>query len=112
MEAVNLPLHTDMGHGLDLEVAAPFVRVQIGGQRPLDLPGPRVVALNEIRVVAVHDPHEIGQAGGGARMQPGAQPFCHGDELGGQVGQLLAALINEAGFDPGRCFHEVHHADL
>ena len=38
-----------------------------------DIPGPRVVALDEVAVVAVHQAHEIGEVRGGRGMQPGAQ---------------------------------------
>ena len=62
-----------MGGRLDLEAASLFVFIEIARERALDIPGPGVVALDEIAVVAVHQAHEIGEICGCGGMQPRAE---------------------------------------
>ncbi len=58
-----------MRRRLDLQIPPIFVVVEISSQRALDLFGPRVVTLDEIAVIGIHDPHDAGETGGCARMQ-------------------------------------------
>ena len=64
-------LESDVGTGLYLETTPRRVSIEFVGQRPLDVPRPGVVPLDQIGVIAVRDPHQARQAGGGTRMQAG-----------------------------------------
>lgn len=65
---VDLCLNPDMGGGLDLQVASLLVLAEAARQSAFDVPRPRIVPFDEVTVVGVHDPHEICQIGGRARM--------------------------------------------
>ena len=65
-------LQLDMGPGLNLEIPARLIGIEVVGESPFNIQGPRVVPFDEVRVVAIHDPHEFCQAGGGSRVQAGA----------------------------------------
>ena len=45
-EAIDFGLHVDVSRGLDLENAPFAVRVEIPGERPLDVAGARVMAFD------------------------------------------------------------------
>jgi hypothetical protein len=64
-------LDANVGARLELEITP--VVVDLFAQRPLDLTGTRVVPLDEVRVVAVHDPDEPGQITGRACRQCACQ---------------------------------------
>ena len=62
-------LHAHVRGGLELQIAPRLVGVELAGQRPLDVARPRVMALDQVAVVGVHDPHEIGEVRRRPRMQ-------------------------------------------
>jgi hypothetical protein len=97
-------LQLDMGTRLNLEVPASLVGIEVVSECPFNIPGPRVVSFDEVRVVAVHDPHEFRQAGGGSRVQTGAKQASRGGQFRQQVQQISMGLLNEAGFDAARSF--------
>jgi hypothetical protein len=50
-------------------VAALAVVVEVPGESACDIPRARVVALDQVAVIGVHDADKLGEARGGARMQ-------------------------------------------
>ena len=54
-------LDGDMRLGFELEVALFGVLAVVALERALDIDRVRVVALDQVAVVAVHRPHEIGE---------------------------------------------------
>ena len=59
--------------GPPVQVAPLLSGFELAVQRRLDFARRRVVAFDEVRVVAVHDPHGLGEAGGRAGMQSRAE---------------------------------------
>ena len=104
MVPVDLALQPDMRPRLDLEVAALLGRIELVGERPLDLARRRVMALDQVRVVAVHHPHELGQAFRRARMQAGTQAVRRTGQRRHEIDDLRAAGIEQAGLNPSRGF--------
>jgi hypothetical protein len=99
MLPVDRALQTDMRPGFDLEVATLFRRRQVAGERALDLARRRVVALDQVRIVAVHHPHQIGEAGGRAWVQTPAERLCRTRQRGDQIEDFGARFVEEAGFN-------------
>ncbi len=56
-----------------------------------------VVALDQVRVVTVHHPHEIGEIGRGAGVQPIAKPLRRRREAGEQIGDFDRDSVKQAG---------------
>jgi hypothetical protein len=57
-----------MRSGLDLQVPPLFVVVEFSCQRPLNIFGARVMALDQVAVVGVHHAHDVGKIRGRPRM--------------------------------------------
>ena len=104
MIGVDRLLQLDVGPRLHLEVPTCLVGIEVVGECPFDIPGPRVVPLDEVRVVAIHNPQEFRQAGGGSRVQTGAKQASRGGQFRQQVQQISMGLLNEAGLDAARSF--------
>ena len=96
-QTIDLFLNADMGGRFDLEVASSFVLVEITDERARDIPGPCVVALDEIAVVAVHQAHETGEIRGCRGMQPGAQGSACRRERRDRVGDRFRVSSSRAG---------------
>ena len=98
--SVDVALNPDVRPRFQLQVAPIFGGGELVSEGLFDLPRGGVVAFNPVGVVAVHDPYQVGQAGGGPGMQPCAKPFCRRGEGGDQIDQFGAGLLQQAGFDP------------
>ena len=96
-----------MGGRLDLEVASFLVFIEVAGKRAFDIPGPGVMALDEIAVVAVHQAHEIGEVSGRGGMQSGAEGGACRRECRDRVGNLFRRLLQPGRFDPRWRFNDV-----
>lgn len=70
---VDFALDPDVRPRFQLQVAPILDRVELVGECVFDLARRGVVAFDAVGVVAVHDPHQVGQAGGSLGMQPRAQ---------------------------------------
>ena len=64
-------LNRDMRLGFELEVALAGILAVVVFECPFDVHRMRVMSLNEIGIVAVHGPHQIGERG----QQTGGQKF-------------------------------------
>ena len=106
-QTIDLLLDTDMGGRFDLEVASPFVLIEVADQRARDIRGPRVVALDEVAVVGVHQAYEIGEVRGCRGMQPGAQGGACRTERCDRIGDRFRRLLQPGRLDPRRCFNDV-----
>src|SRR5690606_2231922 len=75
------------------------VRVELAGKRALDVFGARIVALNEVAVIGVHDAHERREVASGVRMKCLSQ--CRGGsrQFSNEVGNGLSWLVQASGFD-------------
>ncbi len=80
-------LHGDVGAGLKLEVALARVGAVGVVQRPLDVHGVGVVALDEVAVIAVHRPHQIGKRREHALGQAAAEACRRCRQLQREVGE-------------------------
>src|SRR5215468_5016648 len=74
------------------EVALLGVLTVVALERPLDIDGMDVVAFNQVAVIAVHRPHEIGERGEEAFRERAAQPGAFGRQFQCEVGQLGTVL--------------------
>jgi hypothetical protein len=54
-------LNTDVRGRFELQVTTRLVVIEVAGKCPFDVPRSRVVALDQIAVVAVHDPNDVCQ---------------------------------------------------
>ena len=68
-------------------------------QRALDILGSRVVALDQIAVVGVHDAHERRKVGSGARVERLSERRGCCRQLGDNVSDSLAGLLQSGGLD-------------
>src|ERR1700722_4169190 len=66
-------LHGDVRLGFKLQIALAGILAVIVPERALDIDGVGVVALNEIGVVAVHGPHQVGERGQKGRGKAAAE---------------------------------------
>ena len=89
-----------------LKIPARFIHVEVVVEGALDILGPRIVAFDQVRVIAVHDPHEIGERGSGAGVKPGAEPGRQHRDFGDQVKELAARVFQQAGLDPAWGFDQ------
>jgi hypothetical protein len=103
---VDALLDTNMSARFKLEIAALLIDIEIVPQSALDVPRPGSVALDQIRVVAVHHSHEVGETGGSAGMKPTAEPASGGRQLGEKVEQPAARFLQEAGLDASGDFDQ------
>lgn len=67
---VDHALDLDMGARLELEVSPDAILGIVAGERPIDLDGMGIVALDEVGIIAVHRPHEVAQT----RLKPRRDP--------------------------------------
>jgi hypothetical protein len=70
------------------------------------------MALDQVRVVAVHHPHELGETGGGFRLKARAKRMRLPGERGHEGDDRGAGLVQQARFYPRRSFFKGSHADL
>src|SRR2546430_16083740 len=89
-----------MRGGLLLEIAPLAIGVELAGERALDVLGSRVMSIDEIAVVAVHDAHESGEIRRRARMQRMAESGGCSGKLGDGVGQGFRYLFQPRRLDP------------
>jgi hypothetical protein len=92
-----MSLDVDMGGGLDLQVPPLQLRDEVGPQGPLDVDGPRVMALDEVAVVAVHAAHEIADSRLGPRCKACRQARRLGRQGEGKVAQLRPSRVTLGG---------------
>jgi hypothetical protein len=81
-------LDLDMRAGLELEIALPGVLAVVLLQGALDIDRMRVVALDEIAVVAIHGPNEGGQSGDDSIGQASAKAGRPRRQIKREVGQV------------------------
>jgi hypothetical protein len=107
--AIDLALKANMRARFELEIAALFTVVEPPGERGFDLARRRVVPLDQVRVVAIHDPHRVGEARRNTRMEPSAECSGRGGQAGHQVEQFGSGLVQEARLDARRTLVEACH---
>jgi hypothetical protein len=90
---------------LDLQIPPLFIVVELPQERALDLLGPGVMTLDEVAVVGIHDAHDVGEFGRGARMQSFSQSGRRRREIGDHIGDRFGRFIDARWFDPRRRFH-------
>src|SRR6185436_19407576 len=73
-QPIHLRLDPHVCRRFELQVTPLLVSFEVTGKRPFDVPRTRVVALDEIAVVGVHDAYDIREVRGGARVQRATQP--------------------------------------
>lgn len=93
MPSIDLALHTDMRARLQLKIAALAGVIELVFQRPDNLARRRVVPLDQVRIVAVHDPHEIRQPLRRSGMQVRPERARGGGERGDQIDDLGGHLV-------------------
>ena len=85
--AVDPLLDVDVRFGLELEVALLGVLAVVALEGALDIDRVRVVAFDQVAVVAVHRPHEIGERGQQAFGQGAPEAGALLRQLQGEIGQ-------------------------
>src|SRR6266702_5378184 len=84
------PLACTKSLGLSAQHSSPTQdMVNLTGKRSnsaRDIVWARVMPFNQVAVVGVHDPHEVGEIGGRARMERGAQRRGPCRQIGNHVG--------------------------
>ena len=103
-QPVDLGLHADMRGRFQLQMAALRLVVEVAGQSPCDVAWPRVMPLDEVAVVGVHDADEAGEVGGGRRMQALAQCGALSGELGDSIGEAGGDVVQAGRFDTAHGF--------
>jgi hypothetical protein len=98
--------------GLDLKIAALFGRVELPRHGSLDFAQGCVMALDQVGIIAVHDPYGVGQRGCRTRMQPCSQPATGSRERSHQIDDCGTRLLKQAWFNSARRFDRKVHADL
>ena len=83
--SIDVRLHPDVRGGFQLQVPARRVLLEVLSQRALDVPGPGVVALDQVAVVRVHDANEIRQVTGRPRVERSPERGCGGSQVGQNV---------------------------
>jgi hypothetical protein len=76
-----------VGTCFELEVASRVIRVEIICECTLDVARARVVSLDEVAVVAIHQANEIRQARRACRVQASTERRGRSNEVGDDVGQ-------------------------
>lgn len=87
-ESIDDCLYAHVRRSFELEIASRFVRIQVADQSALDIPRARVLPLDEVTIIGIHDADEAGEACRRTRMEGVAKRGCRGSELGSQVGEL------------------------
>ena len=85
--AVDPALDRDVCPGFKLEVALFSVCAVVLVQRALDIHRVGVMPLDQVAVVTVHRPHEVGERGEDALGQAAPKPGRMGGELDRQIGE-------------------------
>ena len=106
--SVYLELDAHMGCGLELQIAPAGIFIEVAGKRALDVSRARVMTLDEIAVVGVHDAHEVGEIGRRARMERITQPCSGGRQFGDGVRNCLPRLFQPGGLYALNGFDRVH----
>ena len=109
---VDLALNADMRASFNLEVPPILASVELVLKRAFNLAGRRVMALDQVGVIAVHNAHGLGEAGRRARVQTCAKRATPCREVGNEIKNLRACFLEKARFDPRGCFNENVHAGL
>jgi hypothetical protein len=110
-EVIDLFLNPHMRRGFGLEIASFHVRIEIPRQRALDIVWPGVVAFDQVAVVGVHQPHEIGEICRRAGMQRVSERSGGAGELSDDVGYRGWRRFKKRRFNPLRGFQRFHLAD-
>jgi hypothetical protein len=79
-----------VGPCLKLEIALPRVFAVIAPERPLDIDRVGVVTFDQVAVLAIHRPHEIGQRVAETDRQGAAEAGASRRQIDGKVGQFGA----------------------
>ena len=95
---INQFLHFDMRTGFLLQSASFEVRRVPVLQRRIDISRVCVVSLNEIRVVAIHGPHEISDAFLHGMLDLRCKPACLCHEFHGKVGHARLMIARQHWF--------------
>ena len=96
----------------DLQVAALLALVELAGKRALDVPWSGVVAFNQIAVVGVHDPHELGEVCRRARVKAAAEFRRGRREFGDCIGYCLGIALQAVRVRSDQAFPGAFLADL
>ena len=80
-------LDGDMGLGFKLQGAGPCVSAVVILHSPFDIDGMCVVPLDQVGVVTIHRPHEIGECAEQASRQAAAQARRRGRQLDREITQ-------------------------
>ena len=86
---VDPPLHGDVSFGFQLQIAFARIVAVLVPKRSLDVHGMSIVALDEVRVIAIHRAHEIGKRPENTRGQAGAKRRGLSGQIEGKIGQVL-----------------------
>ena len=91
-------LHLDMRPCLELEFTAVWILRVRAGERPLDVARMGVVSFDEVRVVAVHRPHQIADSVSDPAVQLPGESAGFRDELKRNVRKLRLWIAGEHRF--------------
>ena len=92
---VDHPLDLDVGAGFELQISLVLVLGKIAGERALDVDGQSVMALDEVRIVAVHRADQVAHPGADDGVQPSRQSVRLRDQVGGEVFKVLLLLFGQ-----------------
>src|SRR6266851_798541 len=96
---IELGLDAYMRSRLSLQIATLFVLVELASERTRNVDRPRVMAFDEVAVIRVHDPHEIGEVRGGTRIERVLQLRRRRRKLGYDVGNRLGSVLETCRLD-------------
>ena len=96
---IYLGLHANMRRRLKLKVAALLIVGKLAFERAFDVARARDMPFEQVAVIGVHDPHETGEIGGGARVQGRPQRGRRRRKLGNQVGDRLRRFLEARGLN-------------
>ncbi len=105
--AVDFGLHPYVRCRFKLQISAAFIFIEFAGERSLYVAGACVMALNEVAVVAVHQPYDAREMGSGCGMEPCAQDRCGRRKFGDNISNLLRRLLEACWFNPRRRFNKI-----
>jgi hypothetical protein len=97
--SVDFPLHAHVRCGFELQVSPCGIARELTLERACDIARARVVALDEIAVVGIHDPYEVRKRGGGRRMQARSQVRGGRGELRHNIVDLAWHVIEQCRLD-------------
>ncbi|MGB7015758.1 MAG: hypothetical protein WBD69_07415 [Candidatus Cybelea sp.] len=105
-EFVDAGLYANVRGGLFLKIAPRLVSVKLARQRAHDFRWSRIVPLDEIAVVGIHDAHEFSQAGGRPRMERPCKARRGGRDFCNKVGNARRGKLEQGRLNPLRVFKE------